>query len=38
METFPDKLGNSPTYQHDQQLLKEKAKEFLTANRAKFDK
>jgi len=38
METFPDKLGNSPTYEHDTQLLKEKAKEFLAANKAKYVK
>lgn len=38
METFPDKLGNSPTYEHNTQLLKEKAKEFLAANKAKFAK
>jgi len=38
METFPDKLGNSPTYEHNQQLLKEKVKEFLAVNKAKYVK
>ncbi len=36
METFPDKLGNSPTYEHNQQVLKEKVKEFLAMNKAKY--
>lgn len=38
METFAGKMGNSPTYESDLQLLKEKTKEFLSANKAKYIK
>jgi MscS family membrane protein len=38
MESFPDKLANSPSYEQDQQLLKEKVKEFLAINRVKYGK
>lgn len=38
METFAGKMGNSPIYENDQQLLKEKTKEFLAANKAKYVK
>jgi MscS family membrane protein len=36
METFAGKMGNSPTYENDIQLLKEKTKEFLATDKGKY--